>query len=305
MSSCASHDDIFLFTMKIIVFGPQGLLGEACCRVIGEHADIIPVGRALLDLSNTSAISQFLDKTDYDVIVNAAAMTSLEGCLDEPELSELVNVEAPAVMAEHAKKKGARFIHISTDYVFSGEEDRLCDESMDAQPVNVYGKTKLESENRVIAVGGSAIVARVSWIFGRGRESFVDQVVACAKNGAKKPCIGDKYSIPNYADDLAQGILQLIDKVDSKSLSGVVHLCCDADPESWYSYGEKVLETALKLGLISNQQEVLERQYLAEAHFFRELRPKHTAMRPRRLKEEFGLSIRHWHVGLEEFLGSI
>ena len=282
--------------VRVVVVGAAGLFGEACCRILGEYpevSEVVELTREVVDLEDLGALEKFLSCEVFDVLINAAAISGLEACLDDENRATRVNVDAPRLMAKVCAEAGAKMVHISTDYVFDGELDARCSEDSEANPVNVYGETKRAGELAVLEQSDAALVARVSWLFGGGRETFVDQVVDAWRSGGVKPCIGDKYSVPNFCDDLVKALWQVL----QQDGAGVLHLCCDAEPESWYSYAGKLLEM-----LGADVEGVLLEQKLSEATFFRECRPKHTAMVSRRLQGEFGVSIRSWEQGLRDYL---
>eukprot|EP00112_Aurelia_sp_Birch-Aquarium-sp1_P006782 Seg17406.1 transcript_id=Seg17406.1/GoldUCD/mRNA.D3Y31 product="Spore coat polysaccharide biosynthesis protein SpsK" protein_id=Seg17406.1/GoldUCD/D3Y31 len=283
---------------RVLVFGSGGLLGEACARLFAEHTEVRALTRNDVDLTDIESLKRLLEGEVFDVLINAAAMAGLEQCMEAPEDAYKVNVEAPAMMADVARRKEASFVHFSTDYVFDGESEERPDENSKPCPINVYGKTKLEGEHAVLNANADALVCRVSWLFGSGRGSFVDQVIKTIQDGKEVTYISDKVSLPNYCDDLVQVLMKLLEK----KASGVLHLSCDSEPESWYSYALEVVKTAKSLGLINEKNIKIHPLALSDATFFKEKRPKHTAMLTRRLLEEFGIKVPCWKDGLTRYL---
>ena len=108
--------------------------------------------------------------------------------------------------------------------------------------------------------------------------------------------------MPNYCDDLAQALAELLVRDDDKKASGVIHLTNQAEPESWHSYAKKIVDFAYHLGLTKSYSQSILSTNLADAHFFKEARPRHTAMISNRLSREFGVEVRNWKRGLEEYL---
>lgn len=283
---------------RIIITGANGLLGEACCRLLSDDYEVVPLTRADVDLCDSEKLVEILDGMDFDFLINNAAISGLEQCLEHPEQAVLVNVTAPEMMAQVCQQKGARMLQVSTDYVIDGDENRIHDESSRTKESGVYAKTKLMAENTVMQHCEDSIIARVCWLFGYGRESFVDQVVNRALIGEPASYVGDKFSVPNFCDDLVPVMAELLES----GLAGVVHLTNDAEPESWYSYAEKLLSIAGELGILEKHSNLIEKSKLEEISFFKEDRPRYTAMKPRRLTQELDVRVRNWECGVREYL---
>lgn len=283
---------------KIVIIGTNGLLGEACSRLLSDDYEVIPLTRAEVDLADADQLSCLLNHLDFDFLINTAAMSGLEACLDNPELAEQVNTAAPRVMAEICQQKGAKMMQVSTDYVLDGRENVIHEETSATRASGVYSRTKLEAEQAVMQVCEDSVIARVSWLFGHGRATFVDHVINTALAGEVGCYISDKLSVPNFCDFLVPVMGELLES-DAK---GVIHLTNDADAESWFSYAEKIIQVAINLGMLNNNSNLLVQNNMEGNLSFREERPRYTAMRPKRLSEELGLAVRDWKVGLERYL---
>ena len=285
--------------MKISIFGSAGLLGEALVRFYRDAGhDVRGYTRSDVDLNDAVALQLLLDRDESDLILNPSGMTGLEGCLDNQAEAQRVNVVAPAAMAKSCAEKGIPFVHFSTDYVFGGDEDRYLSESDKTNPVSDYGQTKLDGELSVLEAMPTALVCRVSWLFGFARRSFVDQVMNHAQQGTTQAYISDKFSVPNFADDLASMCAQLVDK----HARGVVHLCSNGGEVTWYSYAQEVIEQMSKLGLIKSSEGLITESNLDDVAAFRAKRPRYTSMLSVRMVEEYGVSSTNWREGLKRFL---
>src|SRR6059058_3579124 len=177
--------------MKIVIIGTDGRLGAALMpEYQGEH-DIAGFNHAQLDLSNLDKIREKLAGTHFDVLINAAAFTNVDLCETQSDQAFRVNAEAPGVLAEICGEKNARLIHFSTDYVFDGEKRVPYTEEDEANPISVYGESKLAEEKNVLATGDRSasakatadrhLVVRVSWVFGPDRSSFIDGMIKRAQ----------------------------------------------------------------------------------------------------------------------------
>lgn len=207
--------------------------------------DVVPVRRADLDLSQSDAIVPYLQSHHPSVVIYTAGTTNVDLCEEHPEESLKTNAEAPARLAEYCKVHGARLIHISTDYVFSGNDPLPRKESDLAEPINVYGRHKLVGEQAVLNASPEFLVVRVSWLFGKDRPSFPDMILKRALENDEVFAIADKVSCPTFSDDLAEWIEPMISDTRYR---GILHLC-NSGSCTWQEYGQKTLDIAASLGL--------------------------------------------------------
>jgi len=286
--------------MRVIITGSTGRLGGAFLSLWGQdhHIEVIAPGRGQLDLAQPASLCSALQAMQFDVLVNAAAITGLEQCLDEPKTATAVNTTSPRVMAEVCRKKGARLVHFSTDYVLSGEQPGLKAETDATGAVNVYGASKEAAEDAVMEADPTALVGRVSWLFGPdGRPSHFDQVLDRSRAGECQELIDDKFSMPTFTHDVVGWVGQLL----KTPAAGVYHLCNSGEPESWYSYAQKVIRLASCLGDTVKEENLLAKP-IAEAVFFRDQRPIHTAMCPARIMAEEIARPRHWLDAAKDYM---
>jgi dTDP-4-dehydrorhamnose reductase len=256
---------------------------------------VLGLDRAAVDLGDPDRISGRLEDHRFDVLVNAAAVTSPDAAEDDPGLAERVNGEAPGVLAEECRRRGARMIQISTDYVFGGGEAGLRSEEDPTNPVSAYGTSKLSGEQTVLAADPGACVLRVSWLYGSGQPGFPEQVIERAESGALE-LIDDKFSLPTYLPDLMGWIGELLGK---SGVSGVLHACSSGEPASWFDWGAATIDEAVACGRLASAP-VLGRQSLDDCGFFRAPRPRHTAMSNARLSGVLGKPPRTWRDALRE-----
>ena len=149
--------------MKVLIFGAKGKVGSALAAHLNEVGhEVISAGRAECDIIDQQALQDYLLAQGADAIVNCAAISGIEACLDDPVTCHMVNVMAPQTMARLSRQEGIKFIHISTDYVLDGRKPGLKNESTKCKPINTYGESKAEAEWRVLDENPDAIVARVS-----------------------------------------------------------------------------------------------------------------------------------------------
>jgi len=190
--------------MKIAILGAGGRLGAALMRKYRERFDVVGFNHAQLDLSNFDELHKKLRATSFDLLINAAAFTNVDLCETKRDEAFLINAEAPRVLAEICRDKRARLIHFSTDYVFDGGKREPYVESDSANPISVYGESKLAGEQNVLAVQDRHLIVRVSWIFGPDRRSFIDGMIKRAQENEEVDAVADKFSAPTYTDDIAE-----------------------------------------------------------------------------------------------------
>jgi len=281
---------------RILILGSNGGLGRALVRKLAPNHEVTAWTRADLDFEQPEAIANKLARCEFDVLLNPAGMTSPDVCETQPESAHLANVTGPQVLAECCHERGARLIHFSTDYVFSGEPLDLWSEDDPTEPVNLYGRTKREGELAVLQASSDALVARVSWLFGPDKPSHPDQMISRSLQSDDLTAVADKISVPTSTADVGEWIERLL----HKSASGVLHLC-NSGMASWHSWAEKTLGLAESLGVPVQTTHVRPIQ-LAELTQLKAARPLSTVMSNQRLQNLLGIEIRHWSAALEDYL---
>lgn len=282
---------------RTLIFGAGGRVG---CR-LAEHLrkcgmEVAGCGRDACDLTDLSALKRVLLSSGATHVINCAAVSGLEACLDDPVTAHRVNAMAPELMARLCRLEGMRFIHLSTDYVLDGRRPGLKTEEDKCRPVNVYGASKLEAELRVREEMPEALVARVSWVFGYpDRPSFPEMMLRRALNGESLAAVADKYSLPTWVEDLCGWLRFLAYESDA---AGILHLCQSGEPVSWHGYALAVLKSAVKHGLLPSLPPVAE-QKLDEQAGFRDARPRHTAMANGRLAALMNRPVRTYDEAIE------
>ncbi|MDQ6860825.1 MAG: dTDP-4-dehydrorhamnose reductase [Verrucomicrobiota bacterium] len=282
---------------RVVIVGAAGRLGAALAReYAGEH-ELIAFNRAQLDLRDAKQMQATLRDVEFDVLLNTAAQTQVDRCETEREEAFAINGKAPGVLAEICSAKGARLIHISTDYVFDGEARAPYHEDDEAKPISVYGESKLEGERRVLAVSDKHIVARVSWVFGPDRPSFIDWVIGQAREHAQVKAVADKISTPTYTPDIARMLEPFFDR----SLGGgVVHIANRGEC-SWQQYGQFALECVVDKGIKLRARDV-DPTTLAEMKNFIARRPIYTVLATEKFERLTGVKPRDWRDAVAEYV---
>ena len=289
-------------SMKVLILGSNGRLGSALARRWASlpDIDVIPLTRAQVDLSEPEKAEEALAALEFgsgDVVVNCAAATDVDGCERDPDMATKINAEAPGRIARLCALRGARLVHIGTDYVFDGAQDRPYVESDEARPLSHYGATKLEGDREVLAASVLHAVVRVSWVFGPDKPSFVDAIVRRALTHPEAAAVHDKTSSPAYTEDLAIWLEAFL----NPALAGGIYHLCNSGTCSWRDYGEFALECAKRHGLPVLTTTVAPLK-LSDMKAFIAVRPPHTSLDTGKFTRATGIVPRHWQEAVEEHL---
>ena len=210
--------------MKIIVTGCRGQLGTEILKQLREgrseigpipekllNATVLPVDLPELDISNYRMVDEFIRRNRPDVIINCAAYTNVDGCEVNHDAAFKANALGPRNLAQAAEKTGARLVHVSTDYVFSGRENGGIpqDEATIPGPISAYGSTKLMGEKYVEQFCHRHFIVRTAWLYSYYGKNFVKTIVNAGKKFGKLEVVNDQCGNPTNAVDLAHEILQL------------------------------------------------------------------------------------------------
>ncbi|WHT00385.1 MAG: dTDP-4-dehydrorhamnose reductase [Pantoea stewartii] len=226
--------------MRVLLTGAYGQLGR--CLLDRFPADWITLacGSAELDITDRVAVVRVVKKFKPDVIMNAAAYTAVDKAETDRTRALKINAIGPENLAQAAKMIGARFIHISTDYVFDGVKKTPYTEQDQPCPINFYGLSKWEGEKRVFEVLPEAIVIRTSWMFSEYGNNFVSTMLRLAQTRSELHVVNDQCGCPTYAGDLAQAMITLADMPEKH---GLYHYCGDV-AVSWCEFAQTIFVAA-------------------------------------------------------------
>lgn len=283
--------------MKILVTGASGQLGREIMRqsACSEHeyifTDVQTSGSdacmVLLDITDERQVMETVTP-DIDVIVNCAAYTDVNGAESDPDAAFKVNALAAGYLADAALKADALLIHISTDYIFDGASNTPYVEDAHAAPCNVYGKSKLASEEAVIGSGCRHMIFRTSWLYSNtGRNFFLTMAELTADRPSVKVVV-DQVGTPTYAYDLAEFICGVIEegKLDKTG----VYNYSDEGVCSWYDFAHEI---CMQLGYTCKVEPCRSEEYPSAAK-----RPHYSVMDKTKVKLTFGIEIPHWKESL-------
>jgi dTDP-4-dehydrorhamnose reductase len=289
---------------RIVTVGAGGRLGSALMRAYRDRFKIIGFDHAQLDLGDQARFRDVIGTTDFDVMINCAALTNVDYCETHREEAFLVNAEAPRVLAEICEKKGARFVHVSTDYVFDGKKREPYLEEDSAEPISVYGESKREGEKLVLAAGRSHLVVRLSWVFGRDRPSFIDGVLKNAREKDHVEAVADKFSTPTSTRDIAEMLRNILDAgIADRGDGGILHLA-NAGSCSWQEYAQWALDCAHAAG-IPLRARTVDALSLNDMKNFIAERPIYSVLSTAEYRRRTGKSPRDWREAVSEYVQEI
>lgn len=283
--------------MKIVILGAGGRLGTALVREFRDRFEVTGFNHTQLDLSNLDDVREKLRATDFDIVINAAGFTKVDLCETQPELAFLINAEAPRVVAEICREKGARLIHFSTDYVFDGEKHEPYTEADEAVPISVYGESKLAGEKNALAVQDRNLVVRVSWVFGPDRPSFIDAMIQQAQENDEVDAVADKFSTPTYTLDIA-GMLPRFFGRDAPG--GTLHFA-NAGQCSWQEYAQWAVDCSHGVGLPLKAKTIGARKLRDMANWIAR-RPVYSVLSSAKYMGLTGTSPRTWRQAVSDYI---
>jgi dTDP-4-dehydrorhamnose reductase len=284
---------------RIVIVGAGGRLGAAMVREYARDFEVLGFNHAQLDLGAPEQLRATLERLEFDTLINTAAQTNVDRCETHPEEAFALNAEAPRVLAAICRGKKARFIHISTDYVFDGEKSEPYSEEDEAQPISVYGESKREGERRALEVNDEALVVRVSWVFGPDRPSFLDAILKKAREEEQVSAVADKYATPTYTLDICALLRSyLVERQEG----GLLHLA-NSGQCSWQEYAQWALDCCHAEGIPMKASKVGAAS-LADMTNFIAKRPVYSVLSSAKYERATGQTPRSWRDAVSDYVRS-
>ncbi len=236
--------------MKILLLGKDGQVGRELRRALLPLGEVVALGRGDADLRGQEALLAALALHRPDVIVNAAASTAVDEAESDPDTAFQVNALAVAALARHARAAGALLVHYSTDYVFDGMLERPYAETDSPNPLNVYGRSKLEGERAIQASGCDALVFRTSWVYSAHGGNFLKTMLRLARERESLDVVADQRGAPTSAELIADLTALAIERHRAGQLpAGTYHLAA-AGSTSWHGYARYIVTGAAARGAV-------------------------------------------------------
>lgn len=302
---------------KILLTGKNGQLGDDLQHMLPRLGEVIATDRKQLDLSRPGDIRSLIRDVHPDLIVNAAAYTAVDQAEKDESLARAINSEAPAIMAEEAKKIGAALIHYSTDYVFDGSKNSPYQENDPPNPISVYGRTKLAGEQAVRDSGVDHLIFRTAWVYSTRGKNFLLTILRLATQREELRIVRDQVGAPTWCRDIAaatvKALQQICDRNDGTATwserSGTYHMTAGGET-NWYEFTQAILQeaaqapdSALWFRAATNGKELLVRRVvpITTAEYPTPARrPAYSVLSNSKLNRVFGIQLPDWVQQLNE-----
>ncbi|MFZ5618152.1 MAG: dTDP-4-dehydrorhamnose reductase [Pseudomonadota bacterium] len=275
--------------MRVALLGSTGQVGRETLAAATARSNVklLALSREDADLLKPGAAADVIRKLKPDAVVNAAAWTAVDRAETERDAAFRINAEAVGEIAAAARDIGARLVHLSTDYVFGGEEDAPLDETAATKPSNVYGATKLEGENRARAENPHTVVLRTSWVYSVHGANFVKTMLKLALSRPEVGVVADQIGGPTPASAIALACLSIAGKADGPG--GLYHFQ-GAPAASWADFAEATFRAAGKAVKVNR---ISTRDYPTPAR-----RPLRTVLNCSKILRDYGLGQPDWRLDL-------
>ncbi|ELP56785.1 dTDP-4-dehydrorhamnose reductase [Microcystis aeruginosa NIES-298] len=286
---------------KVLLIGAKGQVGQELQVTLPYLGEVISIGREELDLTNSEKISQLIREIHPDYLVNAAAYTAVDKAETEPDLAYSINSIAPKIMAESAEKIKAKFLHISTDYVFDGRKNTPYLETDLTNPLGVYGQSKLRGEEEIKTVNSQAIILRTAWVYGSyGKSNFVKTMLRLGKEREELKVVVDQVGSPTWAKDIATAITHLLINVDNPP--GIYNFT-NSGVASWFDLTKAIFEEAKISGIPLKIQRVIPittAEYPTPA-----VRPAYSVLSSQKISQQLDYIPPYWRDSLKAMLNQL
>lgn len=296
--------------MKILLFGKNGQVGWELQRSLAPLGELIALDRHSSDqcgdLSNLRGVAETIESVRPDVIVNSAAYTAVDKAESESEAARQINADAPKVMAEAAASIEAWLVHYSTDYVFDGSGAHGWREDDAVNPLSVYGETKLQGEQAIVASGVKHLIFRTSWVYAARGNNFAKTMLRLGRDRDSLAVIDDQIGAPTGAELIADVTAHAIRVAanNGADVSGIYHLAAKGYA-SWHEYAEYVLNFARRTGIPIKVGEHDVRPIPSSQYPTPARRPLNSRLNVDKLQTIFDLRLPDWRAGVERMLTEI
>lgn len=293
--------------MNILVTGANGQLGNEM-RIVTRNScdtyiftDVVEVDglqTSLLDITSLDAVQTIVREHDVKCIINCAAYTNVDKAETDEELCRLLNATAVNNLAIAMKDVDGLLIHISTDYVFGGDPyNTPCKEAQKGTPTGVYGHTKLEGENNILASGCQHIIIRTAWLYSEFGKNFVKTMLSLTANKPQLKVVFDQVGTPTYAYDLALAIYEIVNERKYVGNDGIYHFSNEGVC-SWYDFTKRIAEYA-------GHTECDIQPCHSDEFPSPVKRPSYSVLDKTKIKQTFGVKVPYWTESLKVCMRNI
>ena len=276
---------------KILVTGANGQLGQCLQKISSqfEEFEFIFTDSETLDITNKEEVNDFFWQNAPDFCINAAAYTAVDLAETDIEKAFLVNADGTENLAEACAENNAQFIHVSTDYVFDGENNLAYTEEDFTNPLGVYGASKLAGDELALEVNPCSVILRTSWVYSEFGKNFVKTMLNLFATKEELSIVADQFGQPTNANDLAEAIMKII---KSEKITPGIFNFSNLGRISWFDFAEKIAELSeakIKLNAIETSQ------YPTPAK-----RPKNSVLDLDKISKTYAIQLKPWEESIED-----
>lgn len=278
--------------MTILVTGADGQLGKCLQKIAKEEEEInfIFKNSSQLDITIHELVLDFFSKNNIDFCINCAAYTQVDNAEKERDLALKINAESLKNIAAACKKNKVKLLHISTDFVFSGDNTCPYKESDTTQPINYYGFSKLQGEENIKLIMDEYYIIRTSWLYSEFGNNFMKTMLRLSKTNTSLSVVNDQTGSPTNALDLADVILRVI---KNNIAYGIYHYCNDGET-TWYKFTQEIFKISKS---IIDLKPIKTSEFPTLAK-----RPKYSVLSTSKIQDSLQITIPHWKESLEKTL---
>ena len=289
--------------MNILVTGANGQLGNEM-RIVskGSSDRYIFTDVEELDITSRDTVMKFVKDNDIKVVINCAGYTNVEKAEDEENLAELINAQAVGYIAQACKNNDATLIHISTDYVFGGNEGNTPHKENEAvNPTGAYGRTKLHGEQAIEKSGCKYLIIRTSWLYSEFGNNFVKTMRKLTSERDRLNVVFDQVGTPTYALDLAETIMKIIEEIKTPNSKlqtpNSIYNYSNEGVTSWYDFAKEICELS---GNVCDIQPCHSDEFPSKVK-----RPSYSVLDKTKIKNKLNITIPYWKESLKNFIESL
>lgn len=295
--------------MRILLLGQNGQVGWALQRSLALLGDVIALDRHSTawcgDLANLQGLAATVQGVRPHVIVNAAAYTQVDQAESDPILAHTINALAPAVLAEQAQTLGAWLVHYSSDYVFNGTGQQPWQEDDAPAPLNVYGQTKLASEQLIQTACQKHLILRTGWVYSARGKNFAKTMLRLAQERPHLQVVNDQWGTPTSADLLADVTAHALPHLlKNPQHRGLYHVAAKGYT-TWHGYAQYLLEPTKKNGHATKNTAIEVKPVSSQTFATAAQRPLNARLCTDKLQTTFGLQLPTWQHGVDRMLGEL
>jgi dTDP-4-dehydrorhamnose reductase len=290
--------------MKILLIGNLGQVGREITELAAAK-NFLVAGFDLntLDITRRDQVFAVVNQhSDCDVLINAAAYTAVDKAEDEPGIAYAVNCDGVENLALACSEYNIPLLHISTDYVFSGDKKMAYTENSMPDPVSFYGKSKLAGEQILASAWHKHIILRTSWVFSKHGGNFVKTILKLAQEREELKIVGDQHGCPTPAADVARVLLEMAQKITAGAENFGIYNYCGLPATNWHEFAKQIIE----LGKSKYQFKLKKLQKITTPEYpTKAVRPLNSELEVQKIIQDYGIQRHEWLGYLQEVIENL